>query len=165
MSQINQLLMEMTNYYKKDPARIQHFLKVYQFSRWIGQEEHLDDKTQRILEIAAIVHDIGILPAEQKYGRCDGSLQEKEGPAVAREMLQNLGFEQELIQRVCYLIGHHHTYNNIDGLDYQILVEADFLVNLYEDHCSEQAIFSAYSKIFRTKTGKQLCSTMFDVRS
>ena len=42
-------------------------------------------------------------------------------------------------ERVQYLIGRHHTYNDIDGIDYQILVEADFLVNMYEDSLSKKA--------------------------
>ena len=36
------------------------------------------------------------------------------------------GYTEEQIERVKYLVGHHHTYDNIDGLDYQILIEADF---------------------------------------
>mgnify|MGYP000340972515 FL=1 len=35
-----------------------------------------------------------------------------------------------MTERVAYLIGHHHTYDKIEGMDYQILVEADFLVNI-----------------------------------
>ena len=31
------------------------------------------------------------------------------------------------------LLSINHTYNNIDEIDYQILVEADFLVNIMED--------------------------------
>lgn len=85
-----------------------------------------------ILEAAAYVHDIGIKVAEEKYGRCTGKLQEQEGPAVAREMLEKLGFEEKVPERVCYLVGHHHTYTDMDEMDYQILVEADFLVNLYK---------------------------------
>ncbi|MDD3174461.1 MAG: phosphohydrolase, partial [Herbinix sp.] len=53
----------------------------------------------------------------------------------------------------CYLIAHHHTYNNIKGLDYQILVEADFLVNISEDAMSIDAISSIKDKIFKTNTG------------
>jgi hypothetical protein len=41
-------------------------------------------------------------------------------------MLGRLGFGAALVERVCYLVGHHHTYTNIDGPDYQILVEAGF---------------------------------------
>lgn len=59
-----------------------------------------------------------------------------------------MGIENYLIDRICYLIGHHHTYDNIEGLDYQILVEADFLVNLYEDDINRHGIEQAYQQIF-----------------
>ena len=65
-------------------------------------------------------------------------------------------------KRVQYLIAHHHTYDAIDGNDYQILVEADFLVNLYEDGLSGEAAANAYQKIFRTNSGKRICREMFD---
>lgn len=158
---INKLILEMVQYFQGDPKRIQHFTKVYEYAKLIGQEEHLDDYTQRILETAAIVHDIGIKTAEEKYGKCNGPLQEQEGPAIAREMLTRLGFPLPIIERVCYLVGHHHTYTNIDGLDYRILVEADFLVNMYEDHLPEKNIRHALDSIFETKTGRYLCQTMF----
>ena len=29
---------------------------------------------------------------------------------------------------------HHHTYTGVDGIDYQILLEADYLVNADESH-------------------------------
>lgn len=58
-------------------------------------------------------------------------------------------------------MGHHHTYTDIQGLDYQILVEADFLVNLYEKDEGVEAQRAAYEKIFRTETGRQLCRDHF----
>ena len=48
-------------------------------------------------------------------------------------MLEELVFDETDIEQICYLVGHHHTYTNIEGIDYQILVEIDFLVNFYED--------------------------------
>lgn len=78
-------------------------------------------------------------------------------------MLTELGFEQDVIDRVCYLIAHHHTYTNIDGIDYQILVEADFLVNLYEDNLPKKSVETALQRIFKTETGISLCKTMFDI--
>ena len=113
------------------------------------------------MEAAAYTHDIGIRPAEEKYGRCDGKLQEQEGPIVAQRMLSDVGIENYLIDRICYLIGHHHTYDNIEGLDYQILVEADFLVNLFEDKVSPDGCRNAYHKIFRTESGKRLYRAMY----
>lgn len=75
---------------------------------------------------------------------------------MAKELLGKIGVNEENSKRVQYLIGHHHTYNNIDGLDYQILVEADFLVNLYEDGASKEAVETAYNKIFKTEAGKKI---------
>ena len=151
----------MIAYYDGDPKRIQHFTKVHSYARLIGIGEELDDASLFILEAAAYTHDIGIRVAEEKYGRCDGKLQEQEGPIIAQKMLSQLGFENYIVERICFLIGHHHTYDNIDGLDYQILVEADFLVNLYEDDAGNRAIDKAYKRIFKTETGKKIFRLMF----
>ena len=131
MGQINALMDAMTAYMAGDPRRIQHFTKVWAYAHFIGQAEGLDERTQFVLEAAALTHDIGVKNSERKYGYNNGQTQQEEGPAPAREMLTGLGFDAAVIDRVCYLIAHHHTYTNMDGLDYQILVEADFLVNLY----------------------------------
>ena len=157
------LIVKMLAYYAGDPARIQHFTKVYTYASLIGHAEGLSDELQHILETAAILHDIGIKIAEEKYHSSAGPLQEKEGPAAARQMLEEEcgAYSDEVIDRVCYLIGHHHTYSNIDGLDYQILVEADFLVNLYEEHADKQAIQTAIDRIFKTATGKEIAHVMF----
>ena len=159
--QLDDLFMDMIAYYDGDPKRIQHFTKVHSYARLIGIGEELDDASLFILEAAAYTHDIGIRVAEEKYGRCDGKLQEQEGPIIAQKMLSQLGFENYIVERICFLIGHQHTYDNIDGLDYQILVEADFLVNLYEDDAGNRAINKAYKRIFKTETGKKIFRLMF----
>ena len=82
---------------------------------------------------------------------------------AAEELLAKLGFAPDVCERVCYLIGHHHTYTNIDGMDYQILVEADFLVNFYEDGMSKEAIQTACGRIFKTASGIRLCRQMFGI--
>ena len=142
---INKLHMAMIELYHGDAKRIQHFCKVHSYAKLIAEMENVDAKTLFILETAALTHDIGIHLCEEKYGNCNGKLQEKEGPVIAD------------------LIAHHHTYNNIDGIDYQILVEADFLVNMCEDELSEEALQNAYRNIFRTETGKKICREMYDI--
>ena len=74
--EINDLISLTINYFEGDAKRIQHFIKVYTFAKIIGENEGIDENTMTILESAAVVHDIGIKIAEQKYGRCDGKLQE-----------------------------------------------------------------------------------------
>ena len=78
-------------------------------------------------------------------------------------MLENLDVDPTIVERVCWLIAHHHTYIDIQGIDYQILVEADFLVNAYEDNMSIDAIRKIDNNIFRTRTGKKFLNTMFEV--
>lgn len=148
-------------YYKGDAARIQHFIKVHSFAKLIGELENLSSDEQYILEIAAYVHDIGIKKSEELYGDCSGKHQEELGPELAKNLLIDLGCEGIVIKRVCYLVGHHHTYANVDSRDYQILIEADFLVNLFDDEMSMDAVEHAYKNIFRTESGKRICREMF----
>jgi HD superfamily phosphodiesterase len=165
INMLNKLHMAMIELYKGDSRRIQHFCKVHSYARLIAQMENVDYKTLFIIETAALTHDIGIHTCEEKYGECGGRLQEKEGPALAKELLERLGFETDISERVQYLIAHHHTYSNIDGIDYQILVEADFLVNMYEDGVSKDAVLKAYNNIFKTEYGKYICKDMFLIAS
>lgn len=158
---LNKLHLAMIDLYRGDAKRIQHFCKVHSYAKLIAETERVDKKCLFILEAAALTHDIGIHVCEEKYGNCNGKLQEKEGPEIAKKLLKKLGFAEDVSERVQYLIAHHHTYDNIDGMDYQILVEADFLVNIMEDNLSKEAALSAYSRIFKTACGKKICLEMF----
>lgn len=152
----------MTEYDCGDPMRIQHFIKVHSFAAVIGAAEGLDERTLFTLETAAIVHDIGIHESERRYGSSAGRYQEELGPDIARTLLTRLGgYDDATIDRVCWLVGHHHTYSHIDSMDYQILVEADFLVNLYEDNEPQEAARRVCDRIFRTPTGISLLTQMF----
>ena len=163
MGSIHELMKGMIAFEAGNPHQIQHSLKVHGFARLIAEGEGLDGRTREILEAAAIVHDVGIRVAREKYGRCDGPLQEREGPAPARELLTAAGFDAELIDRVCFLVAHHHTIDQVDGIDYRILLEADLLVNLFEDGVSREAVLRGIENVFRTRTGTSICRTMFGV--
>ena len=158
---IESVINAMTAYDAGDPMRIHHFLKVHAFARLIGMEERLAPETQCTLETAAVVHDIGIHRAETVYGNSHGKYQEELGPAEADALLTGLHWPRAVIDRVMFLVGHHHTYTGIDGPDYQILVEADFLVNLYEDEIPPAAQRHAYETIFKTEAGKRLCRELY----
>ena len=164
MNNLDLLYQKMIDYYEGDAKRIQHFVKVHSFASLIAHMERLSDEQLIVLEAAAYVHDIGIKPAERLYGSSNGKYQEQLGPEQAEFMLKKCGFSDEQIKRICYLVGHHHTYTDIDGADYQILLEADFLVNIYEDNSSFEAIENAYKNIFKTESGKSICKTMYSIK-
>ncbi|MGO5082280.1 HD domain-containing protein [Oscillospiraceae bacterium LCP25S3_E4] len=163
MTDIALVINKMIEYYQNNPKRINHFLKVYSFCKAIGYGEELDERTQYTVELSGVVHDIGIKISEEKYGSSAGKYQEQEGPALADKLLRQLNVENEIIERVCFLVGHHHTYNAVDGIDYQILIEADFLVNAYEDNLSKAAILNIKNKIFKTKTGTNILKQLYGV--
>ncbi|HPJ02581.1 MAG TPA: HD domain-containing protein [Candidatus Limiplasma sp.] len=160
---IEQVLRAMITYYSGDPRRVNHFLKVYGFAKAIGAGEGLDARTQTVLDVAALTHDIGIKNSEAKFGSSSGEHQQIEGPPEAQKLLRTLGVDEEITRRVCFLIAHHHTYSQVDGPDYQILIEADFLVNAFEDSMSENAIRAFQRKVFRTKTGEELLHALYGV--
>lgn len=160
-SKPDELIGKMIEYNSHDPKRIFHSLKVHSLAKLIGEMEALDSESLFVLQTAAIVHDVGIKIAEKKYGNCVGKLQEQEGPAIAEDLLASLNYEPKVIERVCYLVGHHHTYSHIEGMDYQILVEADFLVNFYEENHSAEIIRAAYDRIFKTASGRDFCRKIF----
>lgn len=155
------LINEMIKYYASDVKRINHFMKVYSFAKTIGEMEKVDCLNQEVLEIAAIVHDIGIKLSEQKYNSSSGKYQQIEGPALAKELLEKLDFEDTIISRVCFIVGHHHTYTAIDGIDFQILVEADFLINIYEDEISQEVICKIRDNYYKTDAGINFLKQMY----
>ena len=163
MDRLRALTELMMSYMSGDAKRIGHFIKVHAFAKMLGVAEGMKENELFLLETAALVHDIGIKNGEEKHGvgHCTGKHQEEEGPAVAKEMLLKLKYDVDTIERVCYLVGHHHTYNNIVGMDYQLLVEADFLVNFYERNSSKEVIKGQVQHIFKTKTGIEMCKTIY----
>lgn len=158
---INIIKLQMINYFGNDKKRINHFLKVHSFACLIGQTEQLKEQDLFILEIAALTHDIGIKISEEKYSSSSGKYQEAEGPNIAKELLGKLYYKEEIINEVCYLIGHHHTYDNITDIKLQILIESDFLVNAFEDNLNKDSIIHFRNKLFKTKTGISLLNTMY----
>ena len=117
MMTLGKITEEMILYFGTDTRRIAHFLKVYGYAKTIGEMESIPEEKQYILEIAALMHDIGIKVSEEKYHSSAGNYQELEGPEEAEKILRKLEFSQDIIERVKFLIGHHHTYDQVDDID------------------------------------------------
>ena len=158
---ISKILDLAITYNGNDVKRINHLVKVYSFARLIGNLENCEPQVQTIIEISAILHDIGIHEAELKHNSSTGNWQEIEGPAVAQEILKDLNLDSNILERVLFLIGHHHSYKAIDGIDFQILVEADFLVNIFEDEMGMSECEKIKQNIFRTKTGIRFLEQLY----
>ena len=158
---ISQILVKMIDYSAGNRKDIHHLMKVHSYARIIGKGEGLSEELQKITEIAAIVHDIACPLCRIKYGNTNGKYQEAEGPALTESFLEDTGLTREEIARIAYLVGHHHTYEGVEGLDYQILLEADYLVNADESGYSRENILHMRDTVFQTKTGTALLESIY----
>lgn len=158
---VTRMQKKMIDFYEGSIRDIEHFLKVLSYASLIGRMEGVDEKTQCLIEMAAIVHDISIPYCRKKYGSANGKYQEKESEAILRPFLAEFELQQDVLERIIYLISHHHTADNIDGIDYQILIEADFLVNAAHDNMPKENIRIFLDKVVKTESGKALIESVF----
>ena len=158
---VSDIVMKMVRYSNGNHHDINHFLKVYAYAKTIAEREGLSAEERQIVEIAAVIHDIACPLCREKYGNTNGKYQEAEGVILAREFLKDAGLPEKAAERIIFLVGHHHTLQGIDGIDYQILIEADYLVNADEANYSEANIQNTLEHIFRTTTGKALLKSIY----
>ncbi len=159
--QITLALLEMIRRNRGDQKRIEHSLKVHGYARLLGRMEDLSIEKQFVLDLTAILHDIGISVAEAKYGYSNGQLQELEGPPVVREIMERLQVNPAIVERVCFIVSKHHSFSAIDGIDFQLLVEADFLVNAVEEFVSPEGVEKFISLNFKTDSGRRIIRELF----
>ncbi len=158
---ISELAERMIAFSQGNLHDIDHFLRVHAYARIIGQLEALDEHTQFLLEAAALVHDIACPLCREKYGCTNGKYQEQEGGPLARAFLAGTDLAPEDAERIVYLVSRHHSYGNVDGADYQILLEADYLANAGERGTFPRNLKSARKHLFRTQSGIALLRSIY----
>ena len=158
---VSQIMEKMIAFSAGNIHDIDHFIRVWTYAKTIGELEQLNAQTQYILEIAAITHDIACPLCRKKYGNTNGKYQEIEGAPIVREFLHNTGMATAQIERVAFLVGHHHTFTDVDGADYQSLLEADYIANASENGYSKENIESFLEKIAKTDNGIKLTRQVF----
>ncbi|MDR2409775.1 MAG: HD domain-containing protein [Bacteroidales bacterium] len=148
----------MQTVFSSVPAGIEHTLNVLKNARHIIKAEKLNWQSAVIVELAAVLHDIGAVEAQRKHGSMEGRFQEQEGPVIALEIMKENDYEQSVTDRVCFIIAHHHTPEKIDGKDFQILWEADLIENMQVMEIIKDAgaLKQFISDNFKTESGKKL---------
>ncbi|MBP1556563.1 MAG: HD domain-containing protein [Oscillospiraceae bacterium] len=140
---------------------IDHFMRVWGYAKTIAELESLPLDSQRIIEAAALLHDIACPLCREKYGCAKADAQEKEGMPLAKEFLRDMPMAEEEKERVVFLVGHHHTLSGINGIDWQILIEADYIANASENGLGREDVTSFRENHFETASGKNLLNLIF----
>lgn len=161
MNLTEEIKQEMILRKEQTPHDIAHFLKVTSFAELLAVSENLEKEEIEKIEIAALLHDIGCPLCREKYGNTNGPLQEKEGAILAEQFLASKPLSDSVKERIVYLVGHHHTLNAIEGMDYQVLIEADYLVNAQESSYPSEAVLAFEQHYFKTSLGKAILEKMY----
>ena len=144
---------DMVAYYDNE-GYIAHTLKVFGYAQGIAAGEGVTGQEREIIEYAALFHDVGIPAGMAECGSGAGPIQERLGAPIAMEMTRRYVSDPAIIERVGYLVGHHHSFGIKGQRDLQILFEADWLVNLIES-AEKYDRKIVYDKHFGTETGKE----------
>lgn len=158
---VSEIMKRMIDFSEGNPHDIAHFLKVYALAKTIGESEGLDEETQLVLEAAAITHDIACALCREKYGNSDGPRQEWDYRRQVRLLLKDTGLTDCQIDRASYVVGHLHAPGSVQGMDYQILVEADYLANADENSYPISKIRSDKNTLFQTASGISLLESIY----
>lgn len=144
------------------PSEIDHALNVLKNAEIIMDGEGIKGRERYLISVTAILHDIGMINAKEKYGSTSGPYQEKEGPAAAKELLVGESLSDDEVERICYIIGNHHTSSKVNGIDFQIQWEADLLEALkkFDKGASQDKLKGIINKNFKTKSGLELAEKM-----
>jgi hypothetical protein len=151
--------------YFRNERYINHTLKVLDQAERIMQGEKIGwDFLKSVITLSCIYHDIGIPEAVKKYSSSDAPYQEKEGPPLARELMNGIGVRRDVLERVCFIVGAHHTKGEVDGIDFQIVWESDFIVNLDEKNIvlKQGELRTALEENTVTGTGRSLASELLN---
>lgn len=154
------LIDEMKKVFGEDQKRIEHALTVLNYAEQIQAAEGGD---HLVVKAAAILHDIGIIQAERKHGSTAAKYQEIEGPIIAREILAKFNLDKADVEHICRIIANHHSAKNIDTIEFRIVWDADWLVNLPMDFTdtSKEKLKEIIDKTFKTCKGRQIAVESF----
>lgn len=155
------ILQEVKKYFSHDVKSVNHALKVAKYAEEILK---IEGGHPLIVLGVAYLHHIGIKEAEEKYRSTCLEDQEREGSAIAGDILRRLNVQREIVNEISDIIGHHHHPRGKETLHFQILYEADWLANMeekgfFQDREKTEEIIG---KIFKTVTGKKIAKELYN---
>jgi len=158
----DRIAIEMKRYFKSDFKRIGHASRVARYADQIGKSE---GGNLAVILGAAYLHDIGIHEAERKYDSTAAKYQEKEGPEIAKTIMNKLGAKEQLIDEICDIIGHHHHPRPEETINFKVVYDSDLIVNLEEKHkespMDNERLSQIIEKSFLTDNGRKTAREVF----
>ncbi len=155
----DRVAVEMKRYFKTDFKRIGHAGRVARHAEAIGKAAQ---GNMAVILTAAYLHDIGWIEAERKHGDAAAAHHASEGPPAAREILERLGAQPDLIEEVCEIIAHHHDPQAVSSLNFKVVCDADLVESMEEQQknnpVAADLLEERIRQSFLTEAGRQVAA-------
>jgi hypothetical protein len=72
--------------------------------------------------------------------------------------LAKFDLDEAIIEHICKIIANHHSARNIDTIEFRIIWDADWLVNIPADFkdANRERLKQLINKVFKTKEGHRI---------
>ncbi len=151
----DRVAVEMKRYFKNDFKRISHASRVARYAERIGK---IEAGNLAIILCASYLLHIGYPQAVKKHGEALTNRQvEEESVPVAKEILDKLSAQEQLVSSVCAIIDHHGHPEQEESREFDIVHDANSIAELEERHKNSplpQADFSVLNEQIRTEGGR-----------
>jgi len=122
----------------------------------VGEREKISVEDQQILQAAAILHDVAIKYCKEHYnGDASQNNQKQVVSILVTRFLESANYLPSYVPKIIELVNCHHDYDKPKNKLLQLLMEADLIVNCYENRPDYKKA-EYIKKIFQTDGGKEL---------
>lgn len=158
----------------KDPYTASHSERVAALSLMLGGELRLDESTLKVLEFAALLHDVGKIAVPTSILRKPGALSAEEWDIIKKhpEISADIVSKVSALSDVAKIVRHHHEWLNgagypdgLTGDDIPYLARVITIADAFEAMTSARAYrpamdYSTAKGIIRENSGSQFDAAM-----
>lgn len=133
----DKVAVAMKRYFKSDFKRIRLTTQIANHAEKIGKE--VEGANLALILCSSYLLLIGYSSAADKNEAVSDAAMAMEGPAIAAEILREVGADESLIQQVCAIVGN--TPSEIDAVDsaYAIVHDA-YRITMLEKKCKDSSL-------------------------
>ncbi len=124
----DKVAVEVKRYFKTDFKRISFATKIARYAENIGKAT--EGANLALILCSSYLYNIGYSEAAKHTKQVTHKHLQQYGPAIAKNILEKLGANDELTQQVCKIIGNNSLNASADSLDYAIVKDAYILTSL-----------------------------------
>jgi len=156
----NKIFQDVINYFTEtDKSQIPHTVCVVYYTHIISQIEKIPERESLLMEISAILHDVGCPNSKKKFGNTLPHNQETEGallvPIFIDKFINKKVITKKEAEWLTTVVGSHHNHLSAKKYSFEPMADADMIVNNQEGYYNKKNF--DIQKALYTESAKKLC--------